>query len=523
MRARSGRILAAVLAAAVVLALQGGLQAQQARDTLILELRSDIRTYNIALRFDVSWFPSTLYFNRLVAMDYGPEFKVRPDLARKWEVSPDGRTYTFHLARNVKWHDGKPFTSADVKYTLEGIRQFRGQAYLLTTSIERIETPDPYTVKITTRKVDSSFLAQMAVYPRTPILPRHLYEGTDWNTNPLNMKPVGTGPFKFERHVQGQTISFVRNDEYFKGTPYLRRVVFRIIPDNNVAIAALKSGEIHAFTFPPEQRGPLTLIRELDTHPNLRVVAYPSPMVFYLAFNVQKPPYNDQSVRKAVAMAIDREDVNRRITQGICKPAVGTYTQAVPWAFDQDARLPNYNVREAEALLDRAGHPRAGGGVRFKMDLWVSRGTEIDTAQVVREHLRRVGIDMNINLLEDALMRQTLPQLRHDAYIFGNWWGPDPDEWATYTVTDQLWSKPMGYSNPKVDDLFAQARESQDLQVRRRAYVTIQRIMLTEMPRVPLFESCPYSFAHRKEWTGWFTDAPYSYRLDLSRVRPVGQ
>lgn len=507
----------------IVLALSGGgLRAQQPGDTLTMELRSDIRNFNIAIRFDVSWWPSTLYFGRLVNMDHGPEYRTRPDLAQKWEISPDGRTYTFSLVRNAKWHDGKPFTSADVKYTFEGIRDFKMYSEALASSIERIDTPDPYTVRFTTKSVDSSFLSQLAsVYQRVPILPKHLYEGTDWNSNPHNMRPVGTGPFKFERHDQGQTISFVRNEDYFKGRPNLQRVVFRIIPDNNVAIAALKSGEVHAFTFPLEQRGPISLIKEMATYPNIRVAAFPGPMIYFMAFNVTKAPFDDPMVRRAIAMAVDREDVNRRITEGICKAAVGTYVQSVEWAFDREARLPAYDPQAAETLLDQVGLRREGGasGTRFKMDLWVSRGMEIDTAQVVREHLRKIGVDVSINRFEDALMRTALHQLRHDAYIYGNWWGPDPEEWAMYTATDQVWAKPMGYSNPRVDALFVQGRQTFDPAKRRQAYATIQRILLSDMPRVPLFDACPYSFAHRTEWSGWSDEAPYSYRLDLSRVR----
>jgi len=423
----------------------------------------------------------------------------------------------------VKWHDGQPFTSADVQYTYQGIKQFSGEAVAQAKEIARIDTPDANTVSITTTQVDGSFLAELAVYPRTPILPKHLYSGTDWHTNPDNLRPVGTGPFKFDSHVPGQSLSFVRNDDYFKGRPMPARVIFRVIPDDNVAIAALESGEVQAFNDPPEGRGPLTIISLLNSQPHVHVAAYPSPLVYYLGFNVTKAPFNDVRVRRAIAMAITRGDLNTRISQGVCTPAAGTYTQAVGWAFDRTVRLPAYDTRAAEALLDDAGARRQGGpsGTRFQMNVWVSRGTEANIAQVLREYLQKVGIQVNVTRYDDAVLRQLLPQLRQDAFIYGNWWGPDPAEWETYTVSGAYWAKPMGYANPKVDALFAEGRSTQSLYQRRSAYAAIQRIMLDEMPRVPLLDSCPFSFAYRTEWTGWFTDAPYSYRMDLTRVHPA--
>lgn len=511
-----------ILAAFIVSVFAGSAALGQGIDrdnTVVLELRSDILNFNIALRYDVSWFPSTLYFNRLVAMDYGPNYAIVPDLAESWDISEDGKTYTFHLAENVFWHDGVPFTSADVKYTFEGIREFNGQAASVMSSIAEIQTPDPHTVVVTTKEVDASFLPGIAVYPRTPILPAHLYEGTDWNQNPYNMNPVGTGPFKLERHVPGEMISFVRNEAYFKGAPTIERIVFRIIPDNAAAITALRNGDIDAFTYPIEQRGPYTLIDQLAREPQLKTVVYPSPMVYYFGFDVTEAPYNDVSVRRAVAMAMDRNEIVRRVAGSVGAASEGVYTPAVAWAYNPDARLPEHDPAGAAALLDEAGYPAGADGTRLTLDLWVSRGVEIDMAQILREQLSEVGIRVNISQMEDALMRTLLPELRHDAYLYGNWWGPDPSEWASYTSTNETWTKPMGYSNPEVDALFVKGRQTQDLDERRAAYFAIQEILADELPRIPLIDSLPYSFVYNTRWEGWFTDEPVLPRLDMSRVR----
>lgn len=488
-------------------------------NTVVLELRSDILNFNQALRYDVSWFPSTLYFNRLVAMDYGPNFDILPDLAESWEVSDDGRTYTFHLVE-ARWHDGVPFTSHDVKVTFEGIREFRGQAAAVMDSIESIETPDDRTVVITTKEVDASFLAQIAVYPRTPILPAHLYEGTDWNENPYNMNPVGTGPFRLEEHVPGEYISFIRNEDYFKEPPYLERVIFQIIPDNSVAINALRSGDIDAFTYPIEQRGPYTLIDELAALPNLEVVAHPGPLVYYMGFDVTEAPFDNPAVRRAVAMAMNRTEITERVAGSVGRASTGVYTPAVEWAYNPDATLPEYDVEAAVELLESEGYTANGAGTRLTMDLWVSRGTEISIAEILREQLAQVGIQVNVIQMEDALMRTLLPDLSHDAYLYANWWGPDPAEFGTYTVTGEVWARPMGYSNARVDELFAEGRSTQNLDERRAAYFEIQEILAEELPRIPIIDSLPYSFVYNTRWEGWFTDPPVLPRLDMSRVRP---
>ena len=177
-----------------------------AHDTIVVATGADITDWNEAATYTNSWFPSTLIFSRLAAMDYGPNFEIHPDMATKWETSDDGLSYTFHLADGIKWHDGTPFTSADVKFTYEGVVPNGGASISTMKHIDTIETPDDKTVVIKTKGVYAPFIAQLALYPRTEILPKHLYEGTDWKKNPHNAEPVGTGPFKFEKRVPGEYV-----------------------------------------------------------------------------------------------------------------------------------------------------------------------------------------------------------------------------------------------------------------------------------------------------------------------------
>lgn len=486
---------------------------------LVISLEREVKNFANTIVYDGgSWFMGTLIFDRLMAMDYGPDFELHPLLAESWEAGPDGKTYTFHLVKNAKWHDGAPFTSADVKFTFEGIVEQKAAALGTMSSIERIETPDDYTVVIHTKGVDGSFLAQLGIYPRTQILPKHIYEGTVWAENPANMKPIGTGPYKFAEYVPGSHVTLVRNDDYFRGKPYLDKIIYKIIPDMNVAMAQLKAGEIDAINNPP----PIQLQVALNEAPGVAVDMAPGPMIYFLGFNNTKPPFDDVKVRQALAYAIDRTDVTNKVAKGVCKPSEGTYESAVEWAYNPNAKLPAYDPAKAEAMLDEAGYKKDAKGIRFPMKLTVSRELEVLMAQVIKEQLSKIGVDVTVEQLEDATLRTTIQnEDKHQAYLYGNWWGPDPAEWELYAKSGMMWAKPLRYDNPEVDALFEKGKASLDRNERAKYYYQIQEIMLRDMPRIPIFGSCPYSFAHTTKYVGWFSEPPVSYRIDVMNMKPA--
>jgi len=488
-------------------------QAQRDTNTVVVAITSDIRNFNIAMAFDASWFPSTLYFERLVAMDYGPDFAIRPLLAREWEISDDGLTYTFHLEEGVTWHDGEPFTSHDVAYTINAIVENETYGAAPLRVIESVETPDDLTVVFHLSEPSAPLLSNLATYPRTPILPAHLYEGQEWEGHPNNMNPIGTGPYRLAEHRPGEYIAFTRYDDYWGETPEIENVVFRVVPDDNVQAAQLLAGEIHAMNNPP----PINLEPILDADPDVAVDAPPGPMTYYFAMNVTTEPFDDPALRRALAYAIDREQLAETASFGIFEPARGTYVAAIDWAFDESVQLPETDLEEAARLLDEAGYPLVDGE-RFAFDIWVSRTTTVDSAQIIREQLRPLGITVNVNQMEDGLFRQRLADMEHDSYVYGNWWGPDPSEWANYTVTGRFWNR-MGYSNERVDELFEMANLALSEEERAAHYSEIQQILLEDMPRIPLFDSGPYSFAHSTDLVGWFSEEPVSFRMDMRNLR----
>lgn len=241
-------------------------------------------------------------FNLLVYMDFN--FEIIPGLARSWNVSKDGLTYTFNLAKNAAWHDGKPFTSADVLYSLKEIYPQNPRRSWWKPNVNFfLEAPDAYTFLIKLKEPFAPLLTTLAFQVTGPnILPKHLYEGTDLKKNPYNNKPIGTGPFMFKEWVKGSHIELVRNENYFargkENKPYIDRLVFQIIPDSSARILALKKGEID---FIPATFVPLEEIAELRKDRNIIVDnrGGGSEGIRFLLFNLRHPTLSNKLVRQA--------------------------------------------------------------------------------------------------------------------------------------------------------------------------------------------------------------------------------
>ena len=199
-------------------------------------------------------------------LEYDFKFQPKASLATSWEVSDDSRKYVFHLRRGVKWHDGKPFTSADVAYSIQMLRQVHPRAKTTFANVTDVATPDPYTVVITLSK-PAPYLIKAFSSSETPIVPKHIYEGTDVLTNPANNAPIGTGPFRFVKWVRGSYVEYVRNDDYWdKGKPWLDRIVVKVINDPAARTIAFEDGSVDLSGDSPV---PLSDLERLKANPKL--------------------------------------------------------------------------------------------------------------------------------------------------------------------------------------------------------------------------------------------------------------
>lgn len=421
-------------------------------------------------------------FNQLLSMDV--DGRILADLAMRWSVSPDGREYTFVLRQGVSWHDGRPFSADDVRWTFEWLAADpKAYAGDLARRIAAIETPDRHTVVMRLAEPWAPFVPMLAGYG-TYVLPRHVYGGGE---RPARARPVGTGPFRLVEWSRGRRIALAANPAYFGRGPRVDRIVYRIVRDADTAVAALLAGEADVILARPA----LDRLAELHRSPLVKVDVRPSDARYYAGFNLRRPPFDDPRVRTAINMAIDRVELVDRALSGYGAPALGFYTPDVAWAYDGRARVPDFDPEGAERLLDEAGLSRRGpGGVRLRLDLvGPDRSPIPEITEVLAEQLDRIGVEAR-RVLEDqpTWVARLLSAHDFDLGVIGGSHGPDPDTLRLRfgsTGPTQF----MGYRNPELDTVLASGAAGASLAERARAYSRAQRILARDLPVVPLAEA----------------------------------
>jgi peptide/nickel transport system substrate-binding protein len=432
-----------------------------------------------------------------------------PDLAYDWTASPDFKQWTFQLYHNVTWHDGVNFTSADVKYTIEGINAIQGYRYDIFQNVLKIDTPDPYTVTLYLNQSNSHLAYDLGDWYMAPILPKHIFEGTDWKTNPATMKPIGTGPFKFSEWVSGDHITLVANDNYFRGRPYLDRIIFRYIPDYTTAFTALETGEIGAL--PSDYIEPLSIPQFLG-NPAISVSIRPDIGPIVINFNLKKPPFDNVLVRRAFLYGIDRVEVSKRAYANWCPPSENMFLRGSDLT-NPAVVLPAYNQTMAEKLLDQAGYPRKADGTRFSTTLTSSSyGGEPDAAQVIIEQLARIGVKVTyVGPLDfSTYISKVLGKRDFDFSVSDGNRGSPAQEQILLGTTGYR-NEPQ-YSNPEVDKLFSEIRSTADPAQIRQYFYKIQEILYTDLPMFLLVDYMD-AFMNRADFHG----LPWQYELSGGR------
>ncbi|MFE8645732.1 ABC transporter substrate-binding protein [Sphingomonas sp. NCPPB 2930] len=431
-------------------------------------------------------------------LDYGPDLKPRPQLAESVDVSVDGLTVRLLLRKNVLWHDGKPFSSADVKFSAEAVwKQYAPTARRVFQYLTKVEAPDAHTVVLTLSKPTPVILNALDVVA-APVLPKHLYEGTDIPNNPYNNKPVGTGPFVFKEWSRGSHIALERFDRYWvPGLPYLDRLTFKIIPDVAGRATALETGAVHY-----GERNPVTFADadRLARLPNL-VVSKEGYNGFagwlWLIPNLRDPVIAKLEVRQAILHAIDRNALVKTVWGGYAVPATGPVSSLLKTFYTADTQQYPFDRKKAEALLDAAGYPKKADGWRFKLDHdFIPFGDDYRrTGEFVRQALRAVGIDV-------SLRAQDLPTWTKN--VFGDYrfqlvssWGinwQDPQigmeqhYWSKAEAKGTAWQNASGYASPEADRLLEAAQTERDPARRVEIYREFQKLAEKDLALLPLFE-----------------------------------
>ncbi len=457
-------------------------------------------------------------FGKLVQLNHANGDTIIPDLAESWEISDDATVYTFHLRENVRWHDGEPFTSADVKWTFEEIVEKKGFQYAMYELIDTIETPDNHTVICTLKEPNGGWLYMIGSWYGPAILPAHLYDiDVDWDENEWNRKPIGTGPFKFEEWVEGSHMKFVRNDDYYLEGPYLDAIIVKFVMDSTVALAELEAGTADYMEF-----GFFEEVERIQQNPDL-YFGLPKLTPLWIGFNLNETrngvpnPFHDVRVRKAVAHAINRSDISMRVYKGVSPPANGTFLSFYPWCYNEDAKQPEYDVAKANELLDEAGYPRGTDGIRFQAEFILSGS---GPSEVIKEHLKDVGIDLVIQTVEwGTLVEAANVNHDFDMCFFGGMHGPDPEEWRKFIGTGGFRNAP-NYSNPRVDELLDLGLRTVGKENRAVYYYEIQEILAEDLPCLNLVEHS-YPFLVNSEFKDFFWEPKFQDTVGMMNWRTV--
>jgi peptide/nickel transport system substrate-binding protein len=435
-------------------------------------------------------------------LDYDNDLNIVPALAESYEVSEDGKTVTFKLRQGVTWHDGEPFTSADVQFTvMEILRKVHPRGPNSFREVVSIDTPDAHTAVFNLANPAPYMLRALSAY-ESPMVPKHLLEGQDPRNSDLATNPVGTGPFKFVEWQKGQYIRLDKNENYWKeGLPYLDRLVGRFIPDASTRTAAMENEEVMygAYGAIPN----IDAVRLRDTEGfSVTTDGYSmiNPMAL-IEFNTTIEPFNNAAIRKAVSLAIDREFLIENIWFGYGKPATSALSSNFAATGLYKAGMPNYpanaDVDAAIAMLDAAGITPDADGVRARatIDL-IPYGEDWRRAgEYMKQALAEIGIELDLRY-EDVPTWLKRIYADYDFTINVNYFYQLPDPVLgvhRHYGTDQIrqgthFVNSSRYSNPELDALLAAGAQEADPDKRSEIYAQIQEILAEDMPVANLFE-----------------------------------
>ncbi len=436
-------------------------------------------------------------FNGLVK--YDKDYRIVGDLARSWDIENDGRLLRFHLRNDVLWHDGVKFTAADVMFTYRLIIDPRtptayADKYKLVKNARVI---DEYTFEAEYAKPLAPALIS---WGSLQILPEHILKGQDITKTPFARAPVGTGPFTFVEWKTGQKITLKANEKYFDGMPFLAGINYRIIPDQNTVFLELKAGSVDMMGLTP-----LQYLRQTDSPEFTKLYAkykYLSDGYTYLGFNLKKKPFDDVLVRRAIAYAIDKEEIIKGVLMGLAEVATGPYKPGTMWYNPDVPRYPHDPDRARALLMDAGYLDRNGDGIVEKdgrnltMTIITNQGNPLreKTAQIIQQRLKAVGIDVKIRVIEwTVFLKEYVDKGNFDAVILG--WNilQDPDLYNVWHSSQAVKGglNFVSFTNAEVDQLLVDGRQTYDNASRKQCYDRVQVILAEEQPYVFLY--VPYS------------------------------
>ena len=435
-------------------------------------------------------------------LTYDHQLKPQPSLAKSWKASSDGLTYIFNLQSGVKWHDGKPFSAADVVFSVDKfLRETHPRGRLIINKyIESIKALNELTVEFKLKEPFSPFMS-MFVVDNMPMLPKHIYEGTDFRNNPANQTPIGTGPFKFKEWKKGSHIILTRNPDYWKkGQPYLDEIVFRVIPDAASRAIAFEKGDVQVLRGGDVDNVDVKRIKAL---PNVEMTTKGWEMYAPLAFmsmNQRKPPFNNLKVRQAVMHAVNRKFVVDNIFFGMGKVATGPIASTTLF-YDKNVPQYDFNLKKARTLIQESGVNVGATTVKILAFPYGSAWDRL--GEYTKQSLEQIGFKVELDPADAGGWAKRTGDFDYDLTFNFTYQYGDPALGVArhFLSTNSIKGSPFvnnqGYKNPKIDELFATAAASRLPELRQKLYSQAQSILVDEVANGVLFE-IEYATFYRK-------------------------
>ncbi len=481
-------------ALALTLSVPGLLQAQtQPRrgGSITVHMGGEQRILNPALRASTGvYVVAGKIMEALVDLDAKGD--PTPMLATSWSSSADGKTITFKLRENVKWHDGKPFTSADVQYTaMEMWKKHLNYSTVLQLYLDAVDTPDANTAVFKYSKPMPIGLLLRALADLGYVAPKHLYAGTNVIENPVNTAPIGTGPFKFSKYERGQYVIAVRNEEYWRpGFPYLDQIVWRFIPDHAAAAAAIESGQVH---ISPEGGLALADLERLKKSGKFEVSSRGNEgnaVLNTVEFNFRRKELADKRVREAIIRSLDIKFFCENFLYGFADPATGMIPSSSKAFYDKNTPQYPFDRKKAEALLDSAGYPKKADGKRFTLRLVPAPWGEDITlwSTFMQQSLQQVGIGVEIVRYDAAgFLSNVYKDWKFDLATGWHQYRGDPAVSTTVwyrsgSPAGAPWTNQWGWKSDSIDQLIDAAAFEIDPAKRRKLYVDLASQANTDLP-----------------------------------------
>lgn len=444
-------------------------------------------------------------FDSLISFDVETG-EPRGQLAKNWTNSADGLQYDFEIRTDAKFHDGKPLTIEDVKFSYDVIKDPKTNAAHLQNyfkNFERAEIISPTKIRFHLSQV---YFRNLIMLGLVEIFPKHIYGKGDFNLNPANRAPIGSGPYKFSKWESGRLIELERhtdywgnNDPFWKDRYNFNRLIYKIIAEDSVANLALKKGDIDAMDPTPEQYFKELVGPEIEK--NFYKLSYTTEDgngFRYLGWNLSKPLFQSKNLRQALAMALPRESLSKTLFEGQAKLAAGPFPMGSP-KTDPTVKPFAYDLTKALELLEADGWKDSDGdglldkgGKKLSFELlFVSQAADVERIAVTfQESLKRLGIDLKLKTLEWTVFLKNVQERKFDSIMMA--WGSSLDSdpyqvWHSSQIAGGG-SNYVGFKNARVDELLEKARTTLDREKRNEMYREFSRIVADEAPYLFIFE-----------------------------------